>query len=584
MWFQKYIFYFQQMTIWPTPLIASTILFSIILFILPLSTLLLQSTKIFILEWVIFSSPSCPVSLNLIIDPYGLIFSSVVLFISANVILFTNSYIKEDPFVKRFTHLVLLFVLSINFLIFIPHLITLLIGWDGLGLVSFLLVIYYQNPKSLAAGIITALTNRIGDVFILISIAWALNASHWNIIYFWHSPYSGILAITLIIAAITKRAQIPFSRWLPAAIAAPTPVSALVHSSTLVTAGIFLLFRFYPFLSSSTLFHKTLLILAVLTTLIAGLRAITECDMKKIIALSTLSQLGVIMVRLAIGAPILAFFHLITHALFKALLFLCAGTLIHIHHHSQDLRFIGNISEEIPSIAAPLLIANIALCGAPFLAGFYSKDMILEFSLFFPSNFIFILLFFFATGLTARYTARFLLSVIWSPSCSLPLHATNDKDIFCSTPTFLLATGAITAGSALRWSIMTPSIEFILPPHLKFLTLFVTILGFATSWYYASSLSLNQATLRYINVTNLRLCYMWFLAPISSQNLLSSPFKIAHLFSKRLDRGWEELIGGQGILIASSKAAAITQETQKNSATAHLTIGFIIIPLILLYL
>lgn len=134
--------------------------------------------------------------------------------------------------------------------------------------------------------------------------------------------------------------------------------------------------------------------------------------MKKIIALSTLRQLGVIIIRLAIGAPILAFFHLITHALFKALLFLCAGTLIHLHHHSQDLRFMGNISTQSPSITSALLIANLALCGAPFLAGFYSKDMILEFSLFFPSNFIFILLFFFATGLTASYTARFLLSVV----------------------------------------------------------------------------------------------------------------------------------------------------------------------------
>jgi NADH-ubiquinone oxidoreductase chain 5 len=232
--------------------------------------------------------------------------------------------------------------------------------------------------------------------------------------------------------------------------AAPTPVSALVHSSTLVTAGIFLLFRFYPFLSASPLFHKTLLIFASLTTLIAGLRAITECDMKKIIALSTLSQLGVIIIRLALGAPVLAFFHLITHALFKALLFVCAGTLIHLHHHSQDLRFIGNLRRQVPSITSALLVANVALCGAPFIAGFYSKDIILEFSLFYPTNFFFLIMFFFATGLTARYTARFLLSVIWAPSCSLPLHPINDTDTLCTLPTFLLSLGAIAGGSALN--------------------------------------------------------------------------------------------------------------------------------------
>jgi len=566
------------------PLIASTLLFSILILITPASFLIASLSKTYILEWVFFSSPSVPVAINLVIDPYGLIFSITVLFISANVILFTNSYMREDLYIKRFVYLVLAFVLSMNFLIFIPNLITLLIGWDGLGLVSFLLVIYYQNPKSLAAGMITALTNRVGDVFLLLSIGWALNSTHWNIIYLWNSPYSSILAITLIIAAITKRAQIPFSSWLPAAIAAPTPVSALVHSSTLVTAGIFLLFRFYPFLSQSPLFHQTLLILATLTTLMAGLRAITECDMKKIIALSTLSQLGVIIISLALGAPILAFFHLITHALFKALLFLCAGTLIHLHHHSQDLRFIGNLSLQSPSITSALLIANIALCGAPFIAGFYSKDIILEFSLFYPSNAFFIILFFFATGLTASYTARFLLSVIWSPSCSLPLHPTNDKDTYCTVPTALLSLGAIIAGSLLNWALVSPTLEFFLPTHLKLLTIFVTLVGFRFSWLYSSNTSSSSAWLISATTANYASCFMWFLTPLSSQNLLKHPFTLGHLFSKSLDNGWEEILGGQGVLIASSKASSALQLTQKNLTTTHLTMGILIIPLIFLFL
>jgi NADH-ubiquinone oxidoreductase chain 5 len=144
----------------------------------------------------------------------------------------------------------------------------------------------------------------------------------------------------------------------------------------------------------------------------AGLRANTECDIKKIIALSTLSQLGVIITRFGLGLPLLAFFHLITHALFKALLFLCAGTLIHLHHHSQDLRYIGNIFNQTPSIASALIISNLALCGSRFLAGFYSKDLSLEISLFNSTNFVIIILFFFATGLTVSYTIRFLLAVL----------------------------------------------------------------------------------------------------------------------------------------------------------------------------
>lgn len=213
-------------------------------------------------------------------------------------------------------------------------------------------------------------------------------------------------------AAITKRAQVPFSSWLPAAMAAPTPVSALVHSSTLVTAGVFLLFRFYPFLRGYRIFCKVLLYFATLTSLMAGLRALVECDMKKIIALSTLSQLGVIMVALGLGSAFYAYYHLITHALFKALLFICAGTLIHLHSHSQDLRFMGNLVYQCPFIRSAIMVANIALCGGPFLAGFYSKDLILEMFIFSPNSILIIFLFYFATGLTVAYTVRFLLRVI----------------------------------------------------------------------------------------------------------------------------------------------------------------------------
>lgn len=193
-----------------------------------------------------------------------------------------------------------------------------------------------------------------------------------------------------------------------------------------------------------------LLVLASLTALMSGLRAITECDIKKIIALSTLSQLSVIIIRLAIGAPYLAFFHLITHALFKALLFLAAGRLIHLHSHTQDLRYIGNVSASSPLISSVLIIANTALCGAPFIAGFYSKDLILEFSLYSPNNLFFLSIFFIATGLTARYSTRFILSVIWSPRSTAPLSTYEPLSLYIGLPIIMLALGAIIAGSALN--------------------------------------------------------------------------------------------------------------------------------------
>lgn len=188
--------------------------------------------------------------------------------------------------------------------------------------------------------------------------------------------------------------------------AAPTPVSALVHSSTLVTAGVFLLIRFFPFLKSFQFFQPSLLFISVLTLLIAGIGANYENDLKKIVALSTLSQLGVIIISLGMGMPYLALFHLYTHALFKALLFLCAGAIIHNSSNAQDIRVMGIVFSQAPLTTTCINVANLSLCGAPFLRGFYSKDLILEISLYQPTSLLIVFLIFVATGITAAYSLR----------------------------------------------------------------------------------------------------------------------------------------------------------------------------------
>jgi len=186
--------------------------------------------------------------------------------------------------------------------------------------------------------------------------------------------------VFIILAGLTKRAQIPFSAWLPAAMAAPTPVSALVHSSTLVTAGVYLLIRFYSVFESELLLGAALFYLGALTMLMAGIVASFETDLKKIIALSTLSQLGLIVLSVGLGNINLAIFHLIVHAIFKALLFLCGGKIIHSFGGEQDIRFIGGINTNLPVSLVTLNVANFSLCGIPFISGFYSKDLILEMS------------------------------------------------------------------------------------------------------------------------------------------------------------------------------------------------------------
>lgn len=216
--------------------------------------------------------------------------------------IFTCEYMSEEVFLRRFSWLVFLFVLSIRFVIFVPNLVAILLGWDGLGLVSFLLVIYYQNYKSLAGGILTVLINRVGDVIILLRIGLLCKEGSFGFFYLLGDRAVVLVCIMLVVAGITKRAQIPFSSWLPAAMAAPTPVSALVHSSTLVTAGVFLLIRFYSYLRAFTWFKPFLLFVATLTMLMAGIAANLENDLKKIIALSTLRQLGVMMAALGLGA------------------------------------------------------------------------------------------------------------------------------------------------------------------------------------------------------------------------------------------------------------------------------------------
>ena len=499
-----------------------------------------------LIEWSILNLLSTPINLTILVDPVGILFSSTVLFISANVLRFSTIYIKEDKFVNRFTILVLLFILSINLLIFIPHFIILLIGWDGLGIVSFILVIYYQNPKSLAAGIITALTNRIGDVILLLAIGWTLNQGHWLITNIWSSPSIYLQIVCISVAAITKRAQIPFSRWLPAAIAAPTPVSALVHSSTLVTAGVFLIIRFYPFLHIWKWFNIMMLTIAVSTILIAGLSATSECDIKKIIALSTLRQLGIIITSIGLNMPTLAYFHIITHALFKALLFICAGSFINQHLHSQDLRWIGNLTSQMPVASSCISIANLALCGFPFLAGFYSKDLIIESAINISNRAFILLLALFRLRLTSFYSIRFRLVTIWSTINGAPLiNITEYKAI--TTPIILLTIISISAGGALRWIPHVRQSLFILPTLYKLSPIIIVILGFLAGWYITNLTSTNKSLSIQYTISHYGSCLIWYLVPLSSQFIIKFPILTAHQYIKSTDQGWLELASANGI-------------------------------------
>lgn len=528
---------------------------------------------VYFFEWEIFNLNRRNIFIVLIFDWISLFFISFVLFISALVIYYRKDYIAGDLFINRFIILVLLFVSSIIILILRPNLISILLGWDGLGLVSYCLVIYYQNVKSYNAGILTALSNRLGDVAFLIRIAWILNYGRWNFLFyidFIKNDYEiQIICILIIFAAITKRAQIPFSSWLPAAIAAPTPVSALVHSSTLVTAGVYLLIRFNVLLFDTS-YSKILLLISCLTMFIAGLGANFEFDLKKIIALSTLRQLGLIIRILALGFFKLAFFHLLTHALFKALLFICAGAVIHNIKNSQDIRDMGIFSIYIPFTISCFNIANLALCGFPFLAGFYSKDIILEIVIISYVNIFIYFLFFFSTGLTVSYSFRLFYYLFIMNINQSSINRVNDQRKIISKRIFGLLIFAITGGALINWLIFPFSFVISLTGFLKRLILRVCFVGglvgvlSSVLTFFSFNKSLNFYLFSFFS------CSIWFIPGISTIGINYHPLNLGFKLYKNLDQGWVEFFGIQQIFNYFIKLSFFFQIIQFNNLKIHL--------------
>nr|QWS71923.1 NADH dehydrogenase subunit 5 [Cerithidea tonkiniana] len=559
--------------------ISSLFLLSYSIFVFPLVAYITSKNISILYEFSLVEVSSCYMTAIFILDPLGLSFSNVVCLISGSVMAFSSSYMSHDPFLKRFTWLVMLFVLSMNLLVFIPSLPALLLGWDGLGIVSFALVIYYQNMKSLGAGMLTVLANRVGDVMILLSIGILVLTGYWSVLMVWDFYLSSWLALCILIAGMTKSAQIPFSAWLPAAMAAPTPVSALVHSSTLVTAGIFLFIRFYPSLLAWDFFKPSLLFISVLTLLMAGIGANYENDLKKIIALSTLSQLGVMMMSLAMGAMYLALFHLYTHALFKALLFLCAGAVIHSSSNNQDIRYSGLMYKHLPLTTTCMNVANLSLCGAPFLSGFYSKDLILELSLAAPTNSFMVLLIFLATGMTSAYSLRLSFSTLWGPMQGNPLHAKKENDFYINFATSLLTLCAIFGGLFLQAVFFQFSpIPFILPLTHKCLTMAVIVLGIFLAFHIWKKDFFEKPMTKTKTFFNT----MWMLSLLSSQPLTKFSMLLGTSTMKSIDQGWLEVAGGQGTLQVISASSKKNQALQISIFTFFIMIIFAAVILLVL--
>lgn len=540
-----------------------TLLSSYLFFLAPFTAWLAFSTQASLFELELFSLGGSVFSFIFISDFIRIRFSSLIAIISRIVLIFGDYYIKEDPFYTRFFWIVLIFVFSMNLLIFIPSLPALLLGWDGLGISSFALIIYYQNSKSLGAGVHTLLLNRIGDVLILLTFGLIVALGHWNILALWSTTFNTSLVILITITAITKRAQVPFSSWLPAAIAAPTPVRALVHSSTLVTAGIFLLIRFNPYLAQFDLFSNTLMFTAVLTSLLGGWRATYEYDLKKIIALSTLRQLGVIIFSLSLGFAYLTLFHLYTHALFKSILFICAGHILHTSWNNQDIRNLGNAYYQLPITTIILNLGNLCLIGAPFLRGFYSKDAILEKMLSGNFNLTMVLLILLATAFTAKYSIRLSLYSLWSGKKQI--FGASESPWQLAAALSALATLALIGGKVIAVLLIFNREFIFLPLIVKFLVIFVVIFGTLLALTQSFSLKSTLAMKAFFPSA------IWFLPTL----ITSPPIRNTLNFSRRVlnsfESGWVEPMRKSRLILAFSYPLGSFGLVQESVITKALT-------------
>nr|AWV83894.1 NADH dehydrogenase subunit 5 [Tettigades distanti] len=529
---------------------------SILMFILSINMVMYEYSLM--MEWNIMSINSCNMMMTLIFDFMSTMFLSTVMFISSTVILYSGEYMSGDKTINRFIYIVMMFVISMMMLIISPNMISIIIGWDGLGLVSYCLVIYYQNIMSNNAGMLTALMNRTGDVAILMSIAWMMNFGSWNFCSFIDKMDMNYMTVLIILAGFTKSAQIPFSSWLPAAMAAPTPVSALVHSSTLVTAGVYLMIRFSNMIQNMELINLFML-LSVMTMIMSGIGANFEFDLKKIIALSTLSQLGIMMAILMFGYPMLSFFHLIIHALFKASLFLCAGLIIHGFSNNQDIRMMGCLCYQMPMTMTLMNIANLSLCGIPFMSGFYSKDLIMESMCFNNINFVIMILMYIGIGLTSFYSMRlsfFLMFTSHNYNSFISLNETFNNMI---KSVLTLSIYSIISGSMFMWLMFNQTHILLLSIEAKLMTLIFSLYGI---WMgYELTMFFNSKN----SLTSEFLGSMWFMKQVSTFHNQLIMFKSSIMFQKSVDQGWGENYEALGIINLIEKMKMLNIKITENN-------------------
>ena len=419
-----------------------------------------------IFEWI--NSGNLNVNWSIKIDPLSSVMIMVVTSVSALVHIYSIGYMSHDPHKPRFMSYLSLFTFSMLCLVVSDNFLQLFFGWEGVGLCSYLLIgFWFKRETANNAAIKAFIVNRVGDfglaigIFIIFLIFGTLNFEEVFLLVpeftktnlsIFGGEYNVItlICVFLFIGAMGKSAQFLLHTWLPDAMEGPTPVSALIHAATMVTAGVFLVVRCSPIFEYSQFAMNLVAIIGMITALFAASVALVQNDIKKIIAYSTCSQLGYMFFAAGVGAYHIAMFHLFTHAFFKALLFLGAGSVIHAFHEEQDISKMGGVWKKIPYTMILMLIGTLALTGFPFLSGFYSKDAIIEFAYLKDTSvgYYACSVGVFTAFLTAIYSWRLFFKTFLGKynNKSIPIEKTHESPLVMIIPLIILAIGALLAG------------------------------------------------------------------------------------------------------------------------------------------